>query len=281
MIDHNLACFVVSCRLASLAGLVSSLEFLAVATLYSDEGILSWKVMRTRILGKRQLLLDKVPDEIFDARGMGALFVVRIVLSLSLFTWASDVPVASGLLVALLVLQCVTTHRSTYGSDGSDQMLMILYAGLAAFIVLRGLRSFAWLGFGFIAFQACLSYVTAGIAKAIAPTWRNGDALPNVLNTTTYGNRRFSSWLGQHWMLSKASCLAIIVFECAFPLTIVSSKWLLISLLSCGLLFHLANAALMGLNVFFWSFAATYPSIIVINLYLTDALERLCHRLRI
>jgi len=47
--------------------------------------------------------------------------------------------------------------------------------------------------------------------------------------------------------------------ECSFPLAIVVGSPPCLALVAWGVLFHLMNAVVMGLNSFFWAFVATCP----------------------
>jgi hypothetical protein len=143
-----------------------------------------------------------------------------------------------------------------------------LYSGLAPYYLLSAKNHLPLAGFYFICLQATLSYVTAGIAKAISPAWRSGKALPAVINTATYGNRGFSTLLAKRTEISGILCWAVILFECAFPIALIAPRWLLISLLIMGLGFHISNAVMMGLNVFVWSFLGTYPAIFLVNAHI-------------
>jgi hypothetical protein len=42
----------------------------------------------------------------------------------------------------------------------------------------------------FLAFQACLAYATAGVAKAVASGWRDGTFLTGICGTAIYGNAK-------------------------------------------------------------------------------------------
>jgi hypothetical protein len=53
----------------------------------------------------------------------------------------------------------------------------------------------------------------------------------------------------------------VILFELAFPLTLLSQEALIAGLVIAAV-FHLANAALFGLNRFFWTWLAVYPAIL-------------------
>jgi hypothetical protein len=141
-------------------------------------------------------------------------------------------------------------------------------------VVLAGLAIYAFaddqtmrdIGLGFVAAQSILSYVVAGIAKALSPSWRQGHALRAILNTRTYGHRGAARVLtnAPGWA-NVTLCWVVIGFECAFGFTPILPTGALILVLSAGGLFHLANAYIMGLNTFFWAFFATYPCILFLN----------------
>ena len=68
-------------------------------------------------------------------------------------------------------------------------------------------------------------------------------------------------FLRAHPRLSSCLTWGVIAFEGAFPLALLAGPacW---GFLAAGLLFHLANAALVGFNRFPWAWAATYPAIL-------------------
>jgi hypothetical protein len=54
---------------------------------------------------------------------------------------------------------------------------------------------------------------------------------------------------------------AVMLFELAFPFTLLTQTTLIIGL-AIATTFHFANACLFGLNRFFWIWLAAYPSIL-------------------
>jgi hypothetical protein len=56
--------------------------------------------------------------------------------------------------------------------------------------------------------------------------------------------------------------LAVVGWECLFPLAFLLPWPYGIGFLAAGALFHAANAILMGLNTLFLSFLATYPALL-------------------
>jgi hypothetical protein len=58
-----------------------------------------------------------------------------------------------------------------------------------------------------------------------------------------------------------ATAWSVIAFESLFPLAILAGPKGALVFLGIGVMFHLANAAVMGLNNFVWAFTATYPAV--------------------
>lgn len=112
----------------------------------------------------------------------------------------------------------------------------------------------------FIAMQSSLSYATAAIAKIVSPVWRNGAALRQIFNTKTFGSRRIASVLRDVPQFAWAACWLVILVELLIACSILFPPPATAALLALGLAFHLANAILLSLNTFPWTWAATYPA---------------------
>lgn len=115
--------------------------------------------------------------------------------------------------------------------------------------------------FAYLGLQLLLSYVISGWVKVINPDWRAGLALQHVFQFSAYpvseGLRR---WADRPRLLMIMSW-AVMGFELAFPLTLLSPVSLAVGLVIAGG-FHLANACLFGLNRFFWTWLAVYPALV-------------------
>ncbi len=239
--------------------IVSSLERLAAAEIYDEGGILSWRILRTGSLLCAIPKLGSLADTVFGLRGSMALNIIRVVSAILLFApgWWNT--------YALLVAACcgaVLMYRERVGTDGSDQMLNIVAISLIPWYALPEGAVGRLIGVYFLVGQSVLSYLTAGIAKALSAYWRQGDCAWRVLNTATFGHPRASAILRMHPRVSLILTWAMISFECAFVLVLFAPNSLMWAILAAGIVFHGANAVLMGLNVFPWAFGATYPLII-------------------
>jgi hypothetical protein len=248
-------------KLAAVSILISNVEYLFARRILTDGGILSWPVASLRhawlISGWTGRLLGSLlayPNVLvlIGCRVALAAFVLVAPLSLTCTPW---------ILLPLSFVTVAFYMRSNYGLDGADQMAWIIVASLTLVSVAPG-RSVIVAGLWFIALQSCLSYVVAGIAKASARGWREGTFLPAIFQTAIYGHRRLGRLLSVRPALSSMLSRAVIAWECSFPLVLVAPPSVVAPVLLMGVAFHAVNAYLMGLNTFFWSFAATYPAIL-------------------
>jgi hypothetical protein len=156
-------------------------------------------------------------------------------------------------------------YRCLFGGDGADQMMMIVAAGLLAVVATPTDSPWHDAGFWFIAAQSCLAYFTSGVSKAVAPKWRSGEAVNSIMRTSTYGHQSVRNLLVAHCRLAFVFAWAVIAFECLFPLALLAPREVLIAALAAGVLFHIVNAVIMGLNDFVPAFLATYPALWLVH----------------
>lgn len=191
------------------------------------------------------------------ATGARALFGLRAVLAVALI-WGGSAPVVLGVLCihSLFVLR----HFGGPYNGGSDKMgLLVLYCLTAAHLLPQGLgQEFA---LGYLAVQVVLSYFISGQVKIANAEWRAGHALRDVFDFSAYPVSKRLRGLAAFPRLMRGASWAVIGFELAFPLSLLWTPALLAALvLAAG--FHLANAAVFGLNRFVWAWAAAYPALI-------------------
>lgn len=160
-----------------------------------------------------------------------ALFWLRLIASLTLFFRAP--PVLVWLLLLITILTAVRFGGTLNG--GSDYMTVVALSSLLV----------PW-GQTYLAVQLTLSYFVAGLVKLRQPDWRNGKALTRLTG------------------LSALLAWPVLLWECTFPLAWLNHT-LCLAYLGIGVVFHLANAKLLGLNRFFWIWLAAYPSLLGIQ----------------
>jgi hypothetical protein len=185
------------------------------------------------------------------------LFALRIVLCGLLLFGVLGLWALAGL--AALGLAILHRFQGPY-NGGSDRMgLLVLFCLLLSHVAPD--QTWKDLAFGYLALQLMLSYLIAGGVKIVNPDWRSGRALRDVFLFSAYPVSENLRRLADRPRLLLAVSWAVMVFELAFPATLLHPT-ALIAGLTLAALFHLANAVLFGLNRFFWIWLAAYPSIL-------------------
>jgi len=247
--------------LAGVGIAITTAEYWSSASSFGQSGVYSWRVLRVR---------SDVPDALGHAiaalpqvAAIRALCAVRV--AALLVTLVSEPATPSfGLGVgALLGSDLVLWWRRTaFGADGSDQMTTLLL--VTSFVCAGPFATPVTMAAGlvFIAAQGCLSYLAAGVAKLLSPTWRTGRAVGMIFSTGSYGEPRLAEMLDRFPWLSRVGSWSAMGMETLFPLCLVLPdpwRWIF---LAWGASFHLQCAVVMGLNTFLWAFVATYPAIL-------------------
>ena len=255
------AAFVLVIRIGAVGVLLTSIELIVDRRLLWTGGLMSWTVGQVR----RRYLVHGLTGAAFDwllryPNVLGMLALRAALAAVILF--GPDRLVLGPILVpAIALLLALFTLRNPYGLDGADQMFLILFVG-GALPCLDPNPFTRTIYLWFVAFQACLSYTTAGIAKATAGGWWDGSYLTGVFATRMYGAAGFARALRKYPPLAKTLSLALITWESLFPLSLIAPEEVTAAFLIVGCGFHVANAFLMGLNTFLWAFLATYPAIV-------------------
>jgi len=250
-------------RLAAVAVLVSTLEYQVNHRCLRDGGLMGWAVgsLRYPITAFRpfELVLNAVlayPRVRFTIAALSCLAVVVVCGPEALVT---SLVLPAAILLGLLLL----TIRNGYGLDGADQMTLLVFGGAAVAGVAQTAAS-TRMFLLFVAFQGCLAYGTAGVAKLLSTEWRDGSALLGITATRIYGNARVHRAVRRHPSLTRIASRSMIAWECLFPLVLVIPPVAVFVILASGALFHLFNGFVMGLNTFTWAFIATYPAILFV-----------------
>lgn len=243
---------------------VDSLEILYSRHEYGPQGILSWNILA---LDSRFVLTgpsSRMFRVVLGSPGYPALIVLQLIAAVTVIARVDGIPLAA-CMTTLLLVKLLSNLRNVHGGlDGSDQMQLVILASLTVYTWAADepARVFAlW----FIAAQAILSYIAAGVAKLASPVWRSGAALTGVMGTDDYGSHRLSQWLSANPRIAMAACWGVILFECGGPLLIFAGRTPCIIFLACALAFHIAIAAIMGLNNFLWSFGAAFPAVLFLS----------------
>ena len=252
-------------RIAGIATVLSSLEEISFLREFSSGGRYDSRAMDVGVGDSAprivQMLSSAKTQTLSVALSMRFLAGLALVLASN-----SKILMTISFLIAAATTSLIRWRHGYGGEDGGDQMLTIMTATFAACLILAYASPvIATVGLYFIGAQACLAYVTAGIAKLASREWRRGFAVRGVLSTRSYGSRSLARIVQKSGKISLLLCWVTIAFETAFLLApLLPQKFLIILLIVAGL-FHASVAYAMGFNRFFWSFLATYPAILFLN----------------
>ncbi len=185
------------------------------------------------------------------------LFSTRLFLSVLLLIGLQTQWVSLAIVINTLFI--LNRFQGPY-NGGSDRMghLIICCLCLVHFIPTVQWQEYI---FGYLALQLILSYFIAGWVKIMNPEWRNGRALQDVFSFSAYPTSESLRELANKPKLLWVASWSVILFEIAFPLTLINQPALMIGLIIAAI-FHFANACLFGFNRFFWVWLAAYPSIL-------------------
>jgi len=259
----------------SIGLIVSTLEFLFNGEHFKDSGLFSWRIWRESKFRKKPILREHT-SFIFSKNTVFTILFIRLFLLIYfIYQLYQGEGVVLWIISYLLISQLYLNFRIPLGKDGSDQMSNIVLICLFIMALFPNNKVIIVVSILFIAFQSILSYLTAGIAKLISPTWRSGNILFQILNTKTYGKKSVVVFLKNKPKFVRFLNHGTIAFESLFFLVLFLPYPFNIYFLIIPLLFHLSSARIMGLNSFLFAFLATYPSIIYMSNSLQSAFEQL------
>ncbi|GGY70375.1 HTTM domain-containing protein [Cellvibrio zantedeschiae] len=183
-----------------------------------------------------------------------SIAAIRLLLSLLLLVGIQPVWVELGLLLSSVFY--LFRFQGPY-NGGSDAMgILVLFSLFLSH--LASTHFWQEIALGYLAFQLTFSYFQSGYIKVINVEWRNGRALQDVFSITAYPvSDKIRLW-GKSTRLMCIMSWVVILFELAFPFSLLNQITFLIALVIAGI-FHFANAWLFGLNRFFWIWPAGFP----------------------
>jgi hypothetical protein len=246
--------------IASAAHFLSAAQLLVNPGLFGPNAALDWNSVRARGLMAR------------TPAGRIRSFGPRTVSALCLFKMLGALGLASAGLTGTPLLPWTALVAATSLSlvvrapelvSAADHIANIIVVAL----VLGGLGSLdaMTMALGFIALHVCIAYLTAGVAKLRHPLWRNGKYVVGMVSTREFGNQ----WIARTLLRNPAGALIsawlVMTLEILFPALLFLPTDLAIAGVIAMTCFHAAVAAMMGFNLFFFAFPATYPAVLFLN----------------
>jgi pimeloyl-ACP methyl ester carboxylesterase len=254
-------------RMDAMTMIISSAEHLARPGERRRGGFNDWHIAG-RNLHRTAPRLARVVDIIAPPKITAALHAARVTAGLTLL--APTRPRVRTLADATILGSTVLLHpRSLYGTDGTDQVAFLVTAN-ATLARLGRHPALVDTALWAIALQASISYAASGWVKVTSETWRSGRALTGVTRTQTYGDATAFKALSYSPRATQVVAVSVLAMECLFPLIYLRGGRWAHPWLRTTLLFHLANARIMGLGRFVWAFGSMHPAV----LYTADARNR-------
>ena len=241
---------------------LTALQWLVSASLFAQDGLVPWPALAAQ---RRRPRLGRI-------RRRMSVTLLRTILAVELV--AAIILAVSGAFDATVVCLSVliVCHAGLivlsgeFWADGAAKMGMIAMAG--ALIVAIGVRAhdpaIALAGIIVAGGQLTLSYAVAGWSKLAIRTWRDGTELQRSMAAEAWGHP-VAARLTRGRPLAIAASWGVMLLEALFPLALLLPAPWLAAALALMLLFHLATAVFMGLNLFPWAFAAAYPAVFVLG----------------
>jgi len=250
--------------------LIGSLEDLKTFSVFKDNGLLNWNISRLLVNWTCKGFFSKFLNLILNESSFKTSIYLRVIFSLVLITFSIFNVFSPFIICSLFFLNLIIMIRTPYSLDGSYQMnLMVLLAlSIGSFF---GIHSeIAKICLYFISAQLISCYFISGIVKISSPAWRKSYAMYGIFSTKIYGHELVYQMISKYSYLCFISCWSILLFETFFWTSLFFSPIVGFGFLIFGALFHLANAAFMGLNNFFFAFLSTYPSFIYLTVILNQ-----------
>ena len=185
-----------------------------------------------------------------------ALYGLRLVLALALVAGFQTTLASWGLLG--IGVRLLRRFDGPY-NGGSDRLGLLILLSLALCHV-APTPHWQEMALGYLGVQLLLSYAMAGWVKAVNRDWWNGRALADVFSLSIYPQSEALRALAARPALMTGAGRAVVLFELAFPLGLLSAR-LLAVMLALAAAFHLANALLFGLNRFLWIWLSAFPAL--------------------
>lgn len=279
MTNSELPLLRMAAALCSVGAAISAAEALRHRALFRNDGLFAWRLHRMR---NRRLLtspLRPLYDRIFGFRGVIVLLVCQLILSAATLILTSVGIGRLGLSLfcgALSLLLIVLAIRGADGKNGADHMAKMMF--LAIFAGTLSTSPWVWRStLYFITGQLIIAYSTSGWIRMRERGWWNGSLLIRVLRQEGYGNRFAWSLAKRAPSAAAVGSSIVLLFEClSLPALLLPPDALLV-FLALGVCFHIANALIIGLNTFFWTFVSAYPAYWFTSQMLRESLAGLVH----
>lgn len=240
-------------QLLAVAVFLQSWELLRLRNWWGDQGIWRWSDLREQFANP---LAKKILDAVLSQQPFRLLLISRLIAAAIL--WIAPLTSVAAIWIAITTVLIGWRWRGSF-NGGSDSMTLIVAVSVSAALFFRTNPKIVLGAIWFLALQLALSYFIAGIVKIKNPAWRSGEALRKLLRSPRYAPPKLFQKLADRPGTVRILAWGMLLFECLFPIGFLNPQ-IGVLLLKIGIVFHLANVYLLGLNRFFWIWLAAYPA---------------------
>ncbi len=241
--------------IVAAAVMFQTIELLLLRGTFQDASVWSWPILRNDF-DELPGIVRQVADGLLRYPNFVAVLWLRLIA-------ASCIVIMPHVIWSLILIGTTTLialrWRGSF-NGGSDSMTLVVLVGLTLALMRPSSSVVVLAGMAYIAVQLVLSYFIAGIVKLKHRTWRSGKALQGFVTYAAYSIHPWLKDILEQRVVGRAVNWAVILFECSFPLALMSPRICLIYI-SLAALFHLGNVYVFGLNRFAFAWAAAYPAL--------------------
>ena len=244
--------------------LLDTIERLADRAELSDGGMFAWTWLRgSAVVRRRSLLARRAMAIVFDVPGVFGLLWLRLCGAFVVLTWPGVSAISTIGLAAIFATGSLLNVRDAPTGGATATRVLTMISGVLLLTRLAPASGVvAAAALWFIALQAALSYVTAGVGKLRHRGWRSGSRLAELFAMASVGAPQdLARFLRAHPTVSGTLARAIVAAECTLPIVILGVPHAAPYVLAAGVGFHLVNAAVLGLNTYFWAWLTMYPAL--------------------
>lgn len=231
------------------------MELLQLRSLWSARG--AWNhELSSKAFQKISPLLARILRFLFSEKIFLCLLVASLFSSVAMLLHPHFI------FLGLMLFSTTLTALRWQGSfnGGSDNMTFLVLMILLLVFCLPSHAALTTILLEYLAFQTSLSFFISGLVKLRNPRWRSGIALKAILESSIYPVPHFLRQMPKSDSVFRAVSNLLIIFELSFPLALFHPDLALIFIfLALG--FQLLNVYVLGLNRFFWAWAAAFPSV--------------------
>ena len=239
-------------KILAVGLIIGSLEWIAL--LYNLESLTSGK----------QIVAPALSEHL----GLGRTVAIAQALGATLLLTSTSSNLTLLTLCALLATSMLFMFLPYTGVEISDYLNVLVIASLGLY-ALQPFNIPRMVSAITIAVATVSSYFVAGLSKLTSPYWGSGRALFRILDCDTYGPADVRRRLFFRFTTLRHVENTTIVLEVSSPLVLFLPAPLLVPAIVIALIFHLSVGAVMGLNMFVFTYLASLPSIFVSANFIT------------